>query len=241
LQLLNYILIHWWIKQQNKNSSIKLGQTHIVEGARITDELINKCIGGHKCFKDNSYSYKNKVITLGVDVGRWLHYVVYEWTIPAETPYNDLNSYAVPRLIDYGKVPDFHSLDNLIDKFGVHFTVIDANPERRLAFAFVQKHFGRAKMCFYTRGVSGRQTVPSPENDQAINVDRTSWLDMSLGRFHSGTKGIVLPIDIDLEFRENLKSQIREYLKTPMVTQLVSITRQKTFLTTMVMHVTTLR
>lgn len=192
----------------------KLGKTHIVAGARITDDLINNCIGPNKRHFEGPY-YSNKIITMGIDVGRWLHYEICEWHIPQNSPYGDLNTYSIPKVINFGKVPSFNELDNLIAQFGVHFSVIDANPERRLAFAFVQKHFGRAKMCFYTRGVSGRQTIPSPEIDQAINVDRTSWLDMSLGRFHRGKNGIILPIDTDLEYRENLKAQTRVYLKDP--------------------------
>lgn len=191
----------------------KLGQTHIVSGAQVTDELINGCISSHKRWVDGPYPNGNKPITMGVDVGRWNHVVILEWNLPKESPYGDVSSYAVPRVIWFGKVHDFPSLDKLIWDFGVHFTIIDANPERRLAFSFVQKHYGRSKMCFYTRGVSGRQIIPSPEQDQAINVDRTSWLDLTLGRFHRGRDGVLLPIDIDLEYRENLKAQVRVHLK----------------------------
>lgn len=193
----------------------KLGTTHIVNGARITDEVFNNCISSHKRHIEGGYPNTNRIITMGIDVGRWLHWEIDEWYLPQRAPYGDMNSYAIPKVIGFGKVPSFGDLDNLIWQFGVHFVIIDANPERRLAYAFVQKHYGRAKMCFYTRGVSGRQTVPSPEQDQAINVDRTSWLDMSLGRFQRGQKGIMLPADVDLEYRENLKAQVRVYLKDP--------------------------
>lgn len=193
----------------------KLGKTHVVAGARVTDALIDACIGNHKRHFEGNY-FTNKVVTMGVDVGRWLHCEICEWIMPSSNkgiPYGDINTYAIPKVINFQKVPSFGDLDNLILQFGVHFTIIDANPERRYAYAFVQKHYGRAKMCFYTRGVSGRQTIPSPEQDQAINVDRTSWLDMALGRFQRGKNGIILPIDVDLEYRENLKAQARIYLK----------------------------
>jgi len=191
----------------------KLGMTHIVHGARITDQAFNECIGSHKRHVEGGYPHTNRVITMGIDVGRWNHWEIDEWYLSSKAPYGDMNTYAVPKVIAFGKAASFNDLDTLMMQYGVHFAVIDANPERRMAYAFVQKHYGRSKMCFYTKGVSGRQTVPSPEQDQAINVDRTSWLDMSLGRFQRGQKGIILPADIDLEYRENLKAQVRVYLK----------------------------
>ena len=193
----------------------KLGKTHTVEGARITDQMLNDCVANHKTHIEGGYPNNNRVITMGIDVGRWLHIEIDEWYLGkvGAAAYGDANSYAIPKVIWFGKVASFDDLDRLMYEFGPHFTIIDANPERRKAYAFVQKYYGRAKMCFYSRGVNGRQCVPSPEQDQAINVDRTSWLDMSLGRFQRGKKGILLPLDIDQEYRENLKAQVRVYLK----------------------------
>lgn len=193
----------------------KLGQTHIVDGARITDDVFNKCISSHKKHVEGGYPVTGRLITMGIDVGRWLHWEIDEWWLSPDCPYGDLNTYAVPKVIAFGKVPSFSDLDNLIYQFGVHFSVIDANPERRKAYEFVQKHYGRSKMCFYGKGGTGRTIIPTPEQDQAITVDRTSWLDMSLGRFQRGHAGILLPADVDLEYRENLKNQVRIYLKDP--------------------------
>ncbi len=44
-----------------------------------------------------------------------------------------------------------------------------------------------------------------------ITVDRTSWLDLSLGRFKN--KKIYLPIDVDMEYKAQLKAQVRIYEK----------------------------
>ncbi len=194
----------------------KLGMTHIVDGARITDELIDKCIGSHKIHFEGTFPNNNRIVTMGIDIGRWNHVVVNEWIMPKSMyniAYGDINTYAVPKVIAALKVPSFNDLDNLMFQFGVHFAVIDAQPERRMSNTFAQRFYGRVKMCFYTRGVSGRQTVPAPEVDQAVNVDRTSWLDMTLGRFQRGKDGIILPMDINLEYREHLKAQVRVYLK----------------------------
>jgi len=42
-------------------------------------------------------------------------------------------------------------------------------------------------------------------------VDRTGWLDATLGRFH--TQRILLPRDISREYREHIKSLVRTYEK----------------------------
>jgi len=42
-------------------------------------------------------------------------------------------------------------------------------------------------------------------------VDRTGWLDATLGRFK--TKRIELPRDVSHEYREHIKSMVRTYIK----------------------------
>lgn len=188
----------------------KLGVVHTVEGARVDEEMIKDCISGLR--RVERYDGK-KTVTMGVDVGKWLHFEIDEWLIKPGATGLDVNTFAIPTVLTYGKVASFEELDDLIRKFKVGFTVVDANPERRKAHEFVMRHFGRAKMCFYPRGVSGKQITPAPEVIQAINVDRTAWLDMSLGRFKRGKEGIRLPIDLDHEYRENIKAPIRIYEK----------------------------
>jgi hypothetical protein len=40
-------------------------------------------------------------------------------------------------------------------------------------------------------------------------VDRTNWLDASLGRFNS--RRIALPLDTSLDFKEHIKAFVRTY------------------------------
>ncbi len=190
-----------------------LGQPHAVKGAQITDDDLNKCIGPFKRASSESYIGKDKIRTLGCDTGKWWHFVINEWDIPRNVPMMDINLYCRPRVIHFGKLPEGGHLDELMQRFSIAFAVVDANPLRREAYSFCNRNFGRARMCFYSKSISARQLVPSVEVDQAINVDRTSWLDLSLGRFHRGPTGVMIPQDIDEEFRSNMKAQVRVYLK----------------------------
>jgi hypothetical protein len=187
----------------------KLGIAHVVEGARVNDEELEKCIGEYKRLDSKS----NGLVTMGVDVGSWLHIVINEWEIKAGAPASDVNMYARARVIWFGKMRNFEELDTLMRQYSVTFGVIDAQPEKRSSFAFANRFWGKVKICYYGNGVSGKTVNNSENNDQSITVDRTSWLDMSLGRYHLGKKAIIVPHDIDMEFRDQMKSLVRRYEK----------------------------
>lgn len=186
----------------------KLGLAHTVEGAKITDEMLDAVVGDFKIKPVNT----GKLITMGVDVGSWLHLTVEEWST-FESNFVDLSFNSHPRVINITKVRDFEELDLIMQEYGVHYCVCDANPERRKASEFARRFYGRVKLCFYGRGVTSRQIQEHKEADMdlTITVDRTSWLDQSLGRFRAKT--IKLPIDTPFEYRSHLKSLVRVYEK----------------------------
>ena len=191
----------------------KLGLAHTTDGAKLTDRMIDECIRSHKRGTSNA----NKIITMGVDVGKWLHVEIDEWTLPSHVV-GDLSIESRPKILNITKVQHFEQLDNLMREYGVHHCVIDANPERRKAFEFAMRFWGHVKMCFYGRGVQGKQIHAGKEQDVAsssgeptITVDRTSWLDLSLGRIRG--KMIDLPADTPLEYRQHLKCLVRVYEK----------------------------
>lgn len=189
----------------------KLGLAHTVDGARITDVMIDQCIGD---YRKNPSKNQNRLITMGVDVGRWLHYEICEWILP-QGQVNDLNVESKCRVIDFGKLQHFEELDLKMREHRVNFCVIDANPERRKACEFANRFWGHVKMCFYGRGIQGKQ-LHAPKEDTGeptITVDRTSWLDLSLGRFRAKT--ISLPQDINEEYKHHLKELVRVYEKDP--------------------------
>lgn len=186
----------------------KLGLPFTVPGAQLTDSMLLECRGGHKMGPSSS----SRWVTMGVDVGTWLHCEIIEWELPS-TVKIDINVGAKGRVISAEKVLHFEELDTLMHKYRVNFCVIDANPERRKAMEFANRFWGYVKLCFYGRGVQGKQIQIPKDNDgePTITVDRTSWLDLSLGRFKNKT--IVLPIDVPLEYREHLCALVRSYEK----------------------------
>jgi len=187
----------------------KLGLPHIVEGARVLDTDINQCIGNHK---NGNLPKDNTIVTMGIDVGRWLHYIVAEYTLPnIKTP--DINMNAHKKILEINKVMNFEDIDKVIYKYRPRSIVIDANPERRKAYELAQRFWGYIWLCFYGNSISGKQiTKTKDENGQeleyTVTVDRTSWLDLSLGRHMNKT--IVLPLDTPSEYRSNVKALVRK-------------------------------
>lgn len=183
----------------------KLGLTHVVEGARVQDKDLEACMGSHKMV----LHHYTGLVTMGVDVGKFLHYELTQWFHTEDS--SDVNLQAEGKMIRAGKVLHFEELDDLMSAFNVAFCVIDANPERRKALEFCQRWSGRAKMCFYSNGANGRNIHVQPEENYALSVDRTSWLDLSMGRIHKSK--ITFPVDLPDEYKRNLKALVRVYKK----------------------------
>jgi len=184
----------------------KLGLTHTVKGAKVSEEDIIACIGEHM-MKDKSTGF----ITMGVDIGKYLHCEIVEWRVPKHRPTPDVNLLAKAKVVHACKVKEFNDLHALMRRFRVRSCVVDAQPERRKAFEFAEMYAGRVKLCFYGRGVRSRTINVHTDRDQTITVDRTNWLDVSLGRFFRGS--ITLPKDIPLEYRKHVQALTRIYKK----------------------------
>lgn len=186
----------------------KLGLPHIVDGARITDANIEQCIG---TYANESTPISGRIITMGIDVGTWLNYEVDEWNFPAHMITSDLNIEAKARVIAFGKVRNFEELDTIMKQYQVQYCVIDAQPERRKSFEFAQRFDGYVKICFYGAAIQGKSISEGQEEEQSITVDRTSWMDVALARFR--TRTIMLPMDTDIEYKNQIKAPVRVYVK----------------------------
>lgn len=187
-------------EQELHNS--KLGKPHIVAGARITDQMIANCIGTYRKLDFN----RQGLVTMGVDQGRKLHVEIDSWVLGGQSGY-DMNSYARPRVLTHLELDHFEELDQLMFDFGIHFCVIDSQPEKRKALEFANRFPGRVKLCRYPMGVNGRNITVAMDEEHIISVDRTSWLDLSLGRFKNGS--ITLPIDTGLDYKQHIMAQVR--------------------------------
>lgn len=200
-------------EQEFYNSN--LGLTHAAKGSRVTDADLSRVT---RAYARGPVATRN-IITMGVDVGRWLHCEIDEWFTPPSFQGGDINTQAKPRVLDQLKFLSFDELDLVMRQYGVWFAVIDAQPERRKSLEFCNRWPGRAKMAFYGNGVVGKAIHVSREDDPNVatveptaTVDRTSWLDLSLGRFR-GHDMIELPVDTLLEYRDHIKSPVRVYKK----------------------------
>lgn len=186
----------------------KMGVPHVVDGARVTDQHIEEAMGGYK----TCHTYTgSKFITMGVDVGKWLHYEIVEWDIGEPDGSNDINTQAKGRVLKADKVLNFEDLDSIMVAFRVYFCVMDANPETRKAKEFARRFWGRVKLCYYGNNSSGREINVGNDESHSVTVDRTSWLDASLGRLMRGA--IKFPYDISMEYKEHMKALVRIYSK----------------------------
>lgn len=191
----------------------KLGLSHEAKGARVSEEDIENCIKKGIKNRKGDPIYRNSVITMGVDIGRWIHWEVDKWVFDQKIN-GDMNTRAKCIVVEHGKVKTFEELDELMSKFSVLSCVIDRHPEFRSALDFSKRFPGRVNLCFFARGVNGRTLVKPKDPQQGettIAVDRSSWLDLALGRFKNGT--ISLPIDTHIEYREHVKQPVKTYVK----------------------------
>ncbi len=191
----------------------KLGLSHEAKGARVSEEDIENAIKRGPKNRKGDTIYRNSIITMGVDIGKWIHYEIDKWTFE-DSPVADLNTKAKCIVVESGKVKTFAEIDVLMSQFGVIKCVCDRNPEFRTVLEFSRRFPGRVNLCFFARGVNGRSIVQPKTielNEPTVAVDRSSWLDLALGRFKNGT--ISLPIDTHIEYREQIKQPVKTYVK----------------------------
>lgn len=185
----------------------KLGLSHTPKGARISEADINCCKRHYTMGGDELNPRDFDRITMGADIGStWNHVEIDGWKL-GDRIGGDINADATPTVLWAGRVRDFEELDSLWARYGVDYAVVDAQPERRKAQEFALRHYGRASICLYLNGINGRFLSERPDDgDPVVAVDRTSWLDVSLGRFRrearekEGRKTINLPKDIGAEY-----------------------------------------
>lgn len=190
-------------EQELHNS--KLGRAHVVAGGRIEDYEMDARIAN---FPNKFNPASTNIRTMGIDVGTWLHFWIDEWII---NPHIDINTGARCRSLYIGKVAEFELLDDIIKNWRINHFVIDGNPERRKAIELCNRFYGMGSICFYGKNVKGR-TLNYNEEQNAVTVDRTSWLDVSLGRFKKAEQ-IALPSDFPLEARSHIKNIAKLYKK----------------------------
>jgi hypothetical protein len=191
----------------------KCGLPYIPDGGQVTETELDSSIKGY--MKDNQHPDlgSDRCIVMGIDQGKMNHVVVVEFQVAGGG--GDLNAASFAKVLADIKLPgdDFEYLDPLMREWQVKACVIDADPQINDARRFARRFPGYVYLCRYRRGVSGKEMSVSEEDGHApiITVDRTNWLDASLGRFHSDR--VSLPGDVSHEFRAHMKALVRTFEK----------------------------
>lgn len=180
----------------------KLGLTYESKDARITETQIQECT---KSYAMSEFFRGGKLITMGVDVGTVLHYEITQYD--RVRSFGDINHSTDGKVLAAGELDQFEELDDLMKNFTVVSCVIDANPERRKALEFANRFYGRVRLCFYGRGIGSKEITLHDRSHHTMTVDRTSWLDLSLGRIKAGN--LSLPVNIPLEYKQHIQNMVR--------------------------------
>jgi len=190
----------------------KQGLPYIPDGGQVTDSEIEVAVQNYFKERQRPDVGSERLITMGVDQGKMNNIVVMEWSVDHGI---DINASAFGKVLFEGKLPgdDFNTLDPLMREWQVKACVIDADPQINDARRFARRFPGYVYLCRYRRGVTGKELQVSEEESGApiVTVDRTNWLDASMGRFHSDR--IHIPADTSLEFKDHMKALVRTYEK----------------------------
>jgi hypothetical protein len=190
----------------------KQGLPYVPDGGQVTDGEVEAAIRPY--FKENQRPDigTDRCIVMGIDQGKMNHVVVVEYFLNGS---GDLNAAAFGKVLWEGKLPgdDFETLDPLMREWQIRAAVIDADPQINDARRFARRFPGYVYLCRYRRGVTGKELQVSEEDSGApiVTVDRTNWLDASMGRFHSDR--VTLPADTSLEFKDHMAALVRTYEK----------------------------
>ena len=193
----------------------RLGLPFIGDGAKVTEDDLNESIRRYSKQDARPEVGGQRIITMGVDQGKWSYVSIVEWTFPDWSL--DINATAEAKVLYETKFFEDEwdtRLDELMREWQVLACVIDADPWPMEARRFARRFPGYVWLCRYRKGVTAKEIAVSDDENGAplATVDRTAWLSASLGRFRNPRR-IVLPIDVSLEYREHIKSPVRTYQK----------------------------
>jgi hypothetical protein len=184
----------------------KMGMPFKPSGAQIDDQMIAELVKDYLMLDSCRSNY---CVTMGVDVGKVLHVEVTGWDL-TECSALDLNAGAKAQVLWAGELQDFKQLDPLMVNYAVKSCVIDIMPETREAEAFAKRFYGRVRCCRYNPHIAARTLSSGSDiqkQDIYVVVNRTNWMDQSLGRFRN--RSIVVPRNIPKDYLEHIKTPMR--------------------------------
>ena len=197
---------------QKEFHNSKLGLPFIGDGAKVDDTMLDNAIGDH-AKSDPRPTHAGRLITMGIDRGKWNYLEVDEWTIDKYGL--DINACSKPKVLFEYKFLD-EDFDKVVDEamreWQVLACVLDADPGTMEARRFARRFPGFVWLCRY-RNVSSKEVVVTEEENDApmATVERSNWLSAALGRFKTNPTRISLPKDVSREYREHMKSLVSTY------------------------------
>jgi len=119
---------------------------------KLSSSDVLACCGSH------GMENTNALCVMGVDVGRYFHYVVLT---------------LAGRVVRFGQETDVAALKSIAARYNLYRVVIDANPETRVAADFVKTFKGAGFLCYYARMAGATWD----ESRHVVRVDRTTHCD----------------------------------------------------------------
>lgn len=223
-QLYNYpvapgVIVNDYFKSQTSQFAKQefhksiLGEPYAGAECQVTDQMILEAVRPYSCKELSPQpNERPRMITMGLDRGNWCHYVIAEWFYPEATL--DLNASAQCKVLDAGMFleEDFDMYTKrLMHTWQVRACMVDMDPGPQEARRFARRFPGFVWLNRYRQGRSGKEMTIDDDGSYApvATVDRTNWLDISLGRFYNGT--IELPNDLPTGFSKHIKALVRVY------------------------------
>lgn len=185
----------------------KLGLPFIGTGARVDQGMIDRAVaaGGNRK-DDHRPAAAGRIITMGIDRGKWNYASVEEWFFDRWSI--DVNVAAKCKVLYECKFleDDFDTrADELMREWQVLACVCDADPGTNEARRFARRfnaHGDFVWLCRYRKGPTAKEISISEAETGApmATVERSNWLSASLGRFKSDPPRISLPQDVSSEY-----------------------------------------
>lgn len=189
-----------------------LGITYQAEGSQVTDEQIMACKKLRSYTNGDRKEARDHLLTMGIDVGQEHHHVVLTaWQFDPLLSERDMLVSAIGKLVYFTTISSFAEANDLIRLWQPKFIVIDAQPEVKEAVALCKQWQGIARTCYYSLKKVTRDIQTANKNDFSLSVNRTFWLDASLGKIK--TQQLALPNDLTQEAESHFKSLIKTYKK----------------------------
>ena len=179
-----------------------LGVPKLLQGARIEFDDIKSCYGQYSMF---DLPPRNRLITIGIDVGKLLHYCVDTWAF--DRPCADLNLAATNKTLRVGTLTSFSEIKNLITEFAPAQIVIDSEPESRKALELAAMYPGLVRLCKFVRS----EVDNTITGDIILKINRTAWLDTVLSRYK--TRRTTVPLDLPPDYMSHIQALVRRYVR----------------------------